>query len=494
MSAQNVQLIALVSQDDETASVPDVQQLLEDQLIQKYEYLRQRFQAAFMYTAMATGGVIVALIVISALNISGISQMPDDYRLYETFYEWRSEGATQYPICSWDCEIVTQSTRLLTAASDIALSVISSSGQGNIAGMARLCTVVAVLFTVGFSFRRHLLLHYTINAQPAQREDFETMPPWQRWLNRLLYVLAAVFGTYVAVSVLWLGLSLVFREVNLNWFRAGIVIVLFTGTITFIATYLALAASTRDILLLGLFILGVGFSVSFALVPQSLVEHQWWQVAVSNAGQFNPSASLFTGTLLSGSLALAIPWFDTDSIIHKMIDDGDVRLLSADGWRWVARLLYFVLVLGLLLIAFIRVDQVNYPFNMVFHAGGSIAAIVSAIIAGLLIRKKRFHRWYRIFTVYILLGLTLGMSILGSLKLDPLSIVYPGTGIISLVVIELALFVLIGLWLYITAENLLGQANINAFDGQVIVMIRREKVSQAQPESDALPLPESRAS
>jgi hypothetical protein len=224
----------------------------------------------------------------------------------------------------------------------------------------------------------------------------------------------------------------------------------------------------------------------------ALVGRQWWEVAVSNAGQFNPSASLFTGTLLSGSLALVILWFDTDSIIHKMIDDGDVRLLSADGWRWVARALYFVMIFGLLLLAFIRVDQVNFPFNMVFHAGGSIASISCAVIAGLLIRKKHFHRWYRIFTIYVLLGLTVGLSILSSLKLDPLSVVFPGTGIISLVVIELALFILIGLWVYITAENLLGQANIHAFDGQVIVMMRREKASPPNPESN--PLPESRAS
>ena len=483
MRAPNLKLIALVSQDVESAGAPNVQQLLEEQLAQKYDYLRQRFQTAFLITTMATVGVIVALVIVSIFNISGISQLPDDYLLYETFYEWRSEGATQYPVCSWNCEIAVQSTRLVTAASEIALSVITVDGRGNIAGMARLCTLVTVLFSVGFAYRRQLLAHYTINAQPAQHDDFATMPNWQRWLNRTLYILATAFGTYVLTSVLWLGLAMVFRELSLNWFRSGIVIVLFTGTITFIATYVALAASTRTVLSLGLFTLAAGFALSFALVPQSL-GHQWWEVAVSNAGQFNPSASLFTGTLLSGSLALVIIWFDMDSIIHKMIDDGDIQILSPDTWRWIARLLYFALILGLLLIAFIRVDQDNFPLNMVFHAGGSLAAIASTVIAGLLIRKKRFHPWYHIFTVYILLGLTLGMSILGSLKFDPFSLVFPGTGIISLVVIELVLFVLMGLWLYLTADNLLGQANIHAFDGQVLVMMQQDNAQSSKQIQD----------
>jgi hypothetical protein len=260
---------------------------------------------------------------------------------------------------------------------------------------------------------------------------------------------------------------------TLNWFNALIIIVLFTGTTTLIATYNALAVTTREILLLGLLIFAVGFSASFALTrPYS--DHQWWEIAVSNAGQLNPAASLFTGTLLSGALTLIVLWLDIDSILQKMVSDGDVRWLSADRWMWVARGLYTILVLGLVFMGLIRVDQVNYPVNMVFHAGGAILAIASVIVSGLLIRKRRFHPWCKLFSVHILLGLTVSMSVLGSLKFDPPAVVFPGTGIISLVVIELSLFVLIGLWIYITLDNLLGQANLNAFDCQVMLVVQQD--------------------
>jgi len=164
-----------------------------------------------------------------------------------------------------------------------------------------------------------------------------------------------------------------------------------------------------------------------------------------------------------------------NSIIEKMISDGNIRLFNARAWMWVARVLYAFLILGLVFVGFIRVDKDNYPFNMVFHAGGAISAIASVVIAGLLIRKSRFHPWYKIFSVHILLGLTIGMAVFGSLKLESPYWVYPGTGMISLTVIELSLMILIGLWVYFTVDGLLINANINAFDGQVLVMASKDK-------------------
>lgn len=475
VTEQKVQVVAVVSQAEEITGIPDIRQLLEDQLAQRYEFLRQRFQTAFYYSVAATIGVMVALVVVSALNLLNIRRLPQMYVLYAPFLEWRTEDAVQYPVCAWDCEIVTQSTRLVSAARDIGASIVSGDGLGSVAGIARLCTLVSVAFAVWFTYRKHLPARYALNGQQAQHEDFEQMPRWEFWLTRVLYTLASVFGTYVVVSIAWLGLSLVFRDMSMGWFRAALVIIAFTATVTLAATYGALAVSTRDILLLGLFTYAAGFATSFALVPPTL-ERQWWEVAVSNAGQLNPSASLFTGTLLSGSLALVVLWFDLDSIIRKMIDDGEVRLLSAERWMWVARGLYGVLILGLLSVGFIRVDEVNHPFNTAFHAGGAVVAIISVVVSGMLIRKRRFHPWYKIFSVHILLGLTIFMAVFGSIRLDPLGLVFVGTGLISLTVIELALFILIGLWVYVTVDNLLGQANINAFVGQVVVVSQEQRV------------------
>jgi hypothetical protein len=262
----------------------------------------------------------------------------------------------------------------------------------------------------------------------------------------------------------------------LNWPDAFIVIILFTGAVTLAATYGALAVTTRGVLLLGLFTFAIGLSVSFALAPAD-----WYLGAVSNAGQLNPSAPLFTGTLLGGSLALVVLWFDMNSIIEKMIGDGEIRMFNARAWMWVARILYTILILGLLFVGFIRVDKVNYPFNMVFHAGGAILAIASVVIAGLLIRKSRFHPWYKIFSVHILLGITIAMAVFGSLKLESPYWVYPGTGIISLTVIELSLMILIGLWVYFTVDGLLVNANINAFEGEVLVVTSKADAQRSNP-------------
>jgi hypothetical protein len=473
MADQSIKLVALVSQNASLVETLNVRQLLENNLAEKYAYLTQRFQTAVLYSALTTAGVLIALITISALNLLNIRPIPEMYRLYAPFVEWQSDGTRQFVVCAWNCEIATQATRLLNATSDIGASIFADAGQGSVASIARLCSLISVFFAVWFTYRKQLVTWYRLNMQEAQRQDFEQMPRWQFWLTRALFTIASLFGTYVIVSILWLGLSLIFKDMTMNWINALIVIILFISTTTLIATYCALAVTTREILLLGLMIFVVGFSASFALT-KPYADHQWWQIAVSNAGQLNPAASLFTGTLLSGSLTLIVLWFDIDSILQKMVGDGDVRWFSANLWMWVARGLYIVLVLGLMFIGLIRVDQTNYPFNMVFHAGGAILAIASVIVSGLLIRKRRFHPWYKLFSVQILLGLTVSMSVLGSLKLDPPAVVFPGTGIISLVVIELSLFVLIGLWIYATVDNLLGQANLNAFDGQLMLVIQQD--------------------
>ena len=476
MTDQNVQVIAVVSQDEATTTPPDIEKLLTQHLRKKYDFQRERFQTALLYSTLATMGVIIALIVSSAFNLFNINPLPETYRLFAPFVEWGIVGA-EYDICRWDCEIGVQSTRLVKAVQYIGASIVSAEDwQWNVAGIARLCTLVSVSFAVWFAYRKKLEQYYMINAHQAQLEDFKTTPRWQFWLSRVCYMLATLFGTYVVVSILWLGVSVMFRNMTLRWFEAAIIIVAFTGTITFAGAWGALAASTRDVLLLGLFTFVFGFSASFALAPATQVDgigFEWWQGAVSNVGQFNPSAALFTGTLLSGSLALVVMWFDLNSIIQKMINDGAIRFLSARAWMGVAGLLYALLVIGLLGVGFIRVDRENFPENTLFHAGGAVLSIASVVVSGLLIRKHRFHPWYQIFSVHILLGVTLIMAFLGSFRIDPPSFVFPGTGIISLTVIELSLLLLIGLWTYVTVDNLLGQADVHAFEGEVIVVRQR---------------------
>ena len=479
MVQQNGQLIALVAQSADATGTSDVQELLENQLFKQYEFQRQRVKTALLYSLMATAGVLIALIIFSSLNLLNMRRLPTLYNLFNPFVEWRDESP--HAGCDWFCEFRTQTTRLIDTAGDVGASIFfpfeqDGTTHGNIAGIARLCTLISVLFTVAFSYRRQLAEYYRLNAQLAQLDDFTHLPRWQFWLTRVLYTLAALYGSYVVVSILWLGLSFAFKDLILDLPNAVVVIILFNAVITFAATYGALAASTRDVLMLGLFTFAIGLLASFSLAPPLPPDNQqWWQSAVSNAGQFNPSAPLFTGTLLSGSLALLVLWFDIDSIIQAMIDDGDTRLLSPQGWMTVARVLYTLLIVGLLFVGFVRVDHL-FPGNYLFHAGGSLFAIGSVITAGILIRKRRFHPWYRIFSTYLLLGGTFAMAVLSTLRFVPtFATVRWGTGLIGLTVIELTLFIAVGFWLYITVDNLLAQANITAFSGKVVALAVPDK-------------------
>lgn|GEM_PF-4338999 len=460
------QFNASLPDENRVCEPPDISRAaLKDYLQKKYEFQHERFQLAFTYSAVVTIGVFVALIVAFGLNFFGLSQLPQEYRLYTTFIDWSSTA--EFKVCSWDCEIIRQGTRLVNAAADIGASILSNEPDyyGNVAGIARLCTLITVTVVVWCTYRKKLACYYTYQFQPAQLEDFNTLPRWQFWLSRVLYTLASLFGTYVMISIAWFALSALFKNVTLDRFNAAIVIIIFTGAVTFGAAYSALVASTRTVLLLGLTTFVLGFSASFALSP--LIDgRQWWERAVSNAGYFNPSAPIFTGTLLSGSIALWVLWYDLNSIIDRMIADGVIQWWKAETWMRVARVLYASFILGLISVGLVRVDDANFPSNKIFHAGGAVLAIASVVIAGAVVRKHRFRRWYRIFSVHILLGATVAIALLGSLRFNPppVGFVFPGTGLISLTVIELALFVLIGVWVYITVDQLLDIANIQAFE------------------------------
>ncbi|MEP7290238.1 MAG: hypothetical protein ABI835_00590 [Chloroflexota bacterium] len=489
MAEQNVQLIAMVPQEDEINSTPDIQRVLFQHLERKYQFQQKRFQTALAYSATGTLAVFLALIVSFGLNFFGVTRLPEQFRLYAPFIDWSS--TTEYKVCDWSCEIRTQGTRLVKAAADIGASVLADEDAyyGSVAGIARLCTLIAVSVTVWCAYRKQLAEYYEINAQPAQLEDFRETPRWQFWLSRGLYTAASLFGTYVVISIVWLGLSVIFKNVTLDRLNAAIVIVIFTGTVTFAAAYGALAATTRDVLLLGLFTFVFGFCASFALSP--LIEgRQWWERAVSNAGQLNPSAPLFTGTLLSGSIALWMLWYDINGVIEQMIADGKIVRWDATTWQRIARGLYAGLIIGLISVGLVRVDDANFPGNKVFHAGGAVLAILSVVAAGYMIRKQRFHPWYRFLSIHILLGATVLLAVFGSFRFDPPGFVATGTGMISLTVIELTLFILIGVWVYVTVDNLLGQANINAFKGQVVMVT--QAAAPAASDEASRPAPTSR--
>ena len=137
-----------------------------------------------------------------------------------------------------------------------------------------------------------------------------------------------------------------------------------------------------------------------------------------------------------------------------MIHEGNVRLFTEKGWILVVRILFGVFILGLLFVGFVRVDHTGqFPLNQYFHTGGAVSAIVIVSIFALLIRKKEFHPWYGYFSI----GMVLVTVVMGVLM------VFPNGGIVNLTVVELTIFLMVGLWMYVTVSNLLTLANIAAY-------------------------------
>jgi len=83
------------------------------------------------------------------------------------------------------------------------------------------------------------------------------------------------------------------------------VIILFTGAVTFAATYGALAVTTRDVLLLGLFTFAIGLSVSFALAPAN-----WYLGRLAMRGNSIPLPLCLPGHCW----AVRLPWWYCGSI------------------------------------------------------------------------------------------------------------------------------------------------------------------------------------
>src|SRR5215211_5125606 len=108
------QFTARLPDENRVCARPDISPtVLKNYLQEKYEFQQERFQLAFTYSAVVTVGVFVALIVAFGLNFFGLSQLPQEFRLYTTFIDWSSTA--EFPVCSWECEIVRQGTRLVNA-------------------------------------------------------------------------------------------------------------------------------------------------------------------------------------------------------------------------------------------------------------------------------------------------------------------------------------------------------------------------------------------
>lgn len=172
-------------------------------------FQRERALTALKITISATAGLAVALAVIALLVTLSGNELPQGHHFFESFQEWEYNAGVE-PSCWWLCEIWTSAGRLVTAAQQIGKSVIAVSDGvlvGNIAGMARLGTIVTVFIALLFTYRKKLPELYGINGQAVQQRDFMILAKkrGQFSLSRGLYLITTLVGTYTITSLAWLG-------------------------------------------------------------------------------------------------------------------------------------------------------------------------------------------------------------------------------------------------------------------------------------------------
>jgi hypothetical protein len=343
-------------------------------------------------------------------------------------------------------------------------AIIQSGSSGQIAATSRLIACAMIFVAILATYRRLLLEHYKARGQQMQFADYEAeVGSLGNQVRRAAVALAALVGGYVAISVAWLLLDLMFKEFSASYAGAAAFSGLFVGAVTFAAVYWAQTVTTRHLIALGLITLVVGLGGSFAMAGIENGE-QWWQAAVSRAGA-NPQADwLFIATFASVGAIFVVLWFDINGFIRLIVAQAeafhpapptDDALLSRVH-RWlrtntfaIIRTLYFTAIVGLLGVGLVRFDRTDIT-TVIAHTGGAIAAILIFIVGGLC-----FAYWFpdRI------IGLPFKRFSQGVAAMTLISGVLFALGILNLAGIELVCLILISVWFFFALDTILTHVN-----------------------------------
>lgn len=426
--------------------------------------------------------VVSALVLVIGL-VSLMPTLPGTYRISDTFFEWtRAESDEGCPnqdnldnlACVGDVfrEFAISAIRLVTNFLGLFASMVIEDSQAtSLGGVARFLSVFSISSAVFLSYRRHLDTRYELNNQISQLADFRDLKTKTRtflW-TRILYTLATMFGSYVVVSLVWVGLSQIFKEIAFQTSTAWIIIALFVVLSTFAATYWASAVTSREIIMIGAGTFVLGFTVSFAVAPLMNVAtvpggEQWWKGAISNAGKLQPSGALFTSALAGLAIVFWIVWYDIDSIIENAIAHSGQRmtpLINIRHIQWfsvrtkhIIVFFYTLVIIGLISIGLVRVAYPVSQFflNLFFHSIlGAIGAIGGLFFVcwhvSRLTKKTILSPWY---DRYFIVGALVSIVALAASYTD----------IMNLTTAELIIFSLSGVLMVFTIELLLLQADL----------------------------------
>jgi hypothetical protein len=343
-------------------------------------------------------------------------------------------------------------------------AIIQSGSSGQIAATSRLIACLMIFIVILVSYRSLLLEHYYARGQITQYHDYKAEAhSLGNHLRRAAIALAALVAGYVAISVTWITLDLMFKEFSASYLGASAFSGLFVAVVTFAVAYWSQTVTTRHLIGLGLLTFSIGLGGSFAMAGIENGE-QWWQAAVSRAGA-NPQADwLFIATFGSVFLIFVVLWFDVNGFVRLIVAQADLHHAAPpqdDGLRsrlhrWlrantfgIIRALYFIAIAGLLGVGFVRFN-LNDLTTVAAHTGGALSAILIFIAGGLC-----FAVWFP----DPILGLPFKRFSQGAVGLAAASIVLFAVGILNLAGIELVCLILVGMWFFFALDTVLTYVN-----------------------------------
>lgn len=375
------------------------------------------------------------------------------------FPEWKPALGSLSPQSAVTSEIGFAFGRVF----EVAAAIAQAGSSGQIAATSRLIACVMIFVAILLTYRSLLLEHYHARGQLVQLHDYRSEAnSLGSYLRRVAIAFAALVSSYVALSVVWLVLDLMFKEFSASYAGASVFSGIFIGVVTFVAVYWSQTVTTRHLIGLGIATLVIGLGGSFAMAGVENGE-QWWQAAVSRAGA-NPQADwLFIATFGSVFLIFVVLWFDMNGFLRLVALQAETLHAPPTGdpkgtplRRWlrgntfgIIRALYFIAIIGLLGVGFVRFDSRDIG-TVIAHTGGASAAILIFIIGGLL-----FAYWFPDPIV----GTPFRRFSQGAVLLALLSAVLFALGILNLAGIELVCLLIVGVWFFFALDTVLTYVN-----------------------------------
>jgi hypothetical protein len=396
-------------------------------------------------------GLVVAFAV-SFLVFAGQDSVP----LFTGFPEWGTVGG--FAPFSVPAQLGMSLERLAEAFNNF----LQSGSSGQIAAVARLLTCLTIFVAVAFTYRRLLLEHYAAYGQPLQYADFKRsqQTAW-RHVRRVMVALSAMICSYVLLTLVWLILPFMFKQLSAAPLAAAAYVALFVAAVTVAFVYWSLTVTTRDLMALGLLTFAAGLAGTFALAGRQQDE-EWWQAAVSRAGA-DPNADwLFTATFGAVFLIFVVLWYDVKNFLRLIVVQSQaIRGITpfeqssrpaARVGRWLRghtysliRALYFTAIIGLLGVGFVQFDSRDIT-TVIAHTGGAVGAILIFNLGGL-----AYAYWFP----DPILGQPFKRLSLACVLITLATIILWRLNIVNLAGLELLALVVVGIWFFFALDNLL---------------------------------------